>query len=435
VANAFAVFDSLPRTTYAIEAFSAYAQDTWRAGPRVTLTYGLRWEVNPAPRVTGGEVAVVRPAASNPEGAFIPGGQGFYSTMWTNFAPRLGMAFLLRDRQARKTVLRIGGGKFYDLGQDGLEGQGYHGATIVAYENQPIGSFGGGVIQPLPITSGTALGAGSGYKLPYTWQWNLTVEQSFGQQTVSAGYVGAAGRRLIGWTENVGGGVVDNLVLRNDSSSSYHALQMQFNRRLSRRLHMLISYTWSHSIDDLSNGVPTAYIGTPISSYVDPRKRGPSDFDIRHSLSGSVIAALPAPRSRRAAALFRNWTANTLFFARTALPADVLIGGLNDRPDRVPDQPLYLYGSMYPGGKRYNPAAFSIPPPDGAAGNLGRNALNGFGAWQIDVGLHREFRLQERTRLEFRAEAFNICNHPNFANPGSPVAPGHEVLPGNPNFG
>src|SRR6202453_1398859 len=95
---------------------------------------------------------------------------------------------------------------------------------------------------------------------------------------------------------------------------------------------------------------------------------------------------------------------------------------------------LYLYGPGYPGGKSYNGAAFANPPP-GAEGNLGRNVLRGFGAWQIDFALHRTFRLSESTSLQFRAEAFNILNHPNFANPSDFGDPTHLTLYGDPRLG
>ena len=147
-----------------------------------------------------------------------------------------------------------------------------------------------------------------------------------------------------------------------------------------------------------------------------------------------MIAALPSPRSGVAARLLRNWTANGIFFARTAVPTDVLIGGPNYRPDLVPGQPLYLYGPDYPGGKAINRDAFATPP-DGLDGNLGRNALRGLGAWQIDFALHREFPLAEKTRMQIRAEAFNILNHPNFSNPGNPALPGKLALTSDPGFG
>ncbi len=155
---------------------------------------------------------------------------------------------------------------------------------------------------------------------------------------------------------------------------------------------------------------------------------------MRHGINGSVIAALPSPHHGAAATLFRNWTANSIFFARSALPTDIVVDAYYDRPDVVPGQPLYLYGSGYPGGKRFNGAAFSVPP-EGVAGNLGRNVLRGFGAWQIDFSLHREFRISEGLKLQLRGEAFNILNHPNFANPGNPEIPGLLLLAPGPGFG
>ena len=150
-----------------------------------------------------------------------------------------------------------------------------------------------------------------------------------------------------------------------------------------------------------------------------------------------MFAGLPAPRSGPTAALLRNWTASTIFFTRSALPTDVLVfyGAGYVRPDLVPGQPLYMYGASYPGGKRYNPAAFTVPPSGVLEGNLGRNVLRGFGAWQIDFAMHRKFELSERASLEFRAEIFNILNHPNFANPSNFGDPTLLVLRQTPNWG
>jgi hypothetical protein len=136
-------------------------------------------------------------------------------------------------------------------------------------------------------------------------------------------------------------------------------------------------------------------------------------------LNGAIIAELPAPHTRIAAIFLRNWTANGIFFARSALPSDIADPfNLTLRPDLVPGQPLYLYGSQYPGGKSYNYEAFTHAPLL-VEGNFGRNVLRGFGAWQLDFALHRNFQFSERASLEFRTEAFNILNHPNFANPNN----------------
>ena len=116
------------------------------------------------------------------------------------------------------------------------------------------------------------------------------------------------------------------------------------------------------------------------------------------------------------------------------MPVDLVADGLGDRPNVVPGQQLYLYGSGFPGGKSLNSAAFSIPL-SGFNGDLGRNVLRGLGAWQLDFALHREFRVAERLHLEFRAESFNILNHANFANPSNIQAPGVLTLSPGPGFG
>jgi hypothetical protein len=433
---------------YVSKAFSAYAQDTWRANRRLTLTYGARWEVNPAPRVSAGQAAILGGLSNlnDPSTAyFLPPGKAIYPTSWSNIAPRLGIAWQMFDRAAGKTVLRAGVGRFYDLAQSRFEDYGSFSPTLSTYGNQPLGSL---PLEPsadqvaVPRSEGSVVAAAPGYTLPVTYEWNVTLEQSIGQQTFSAGYVAALGRRLIGYAELPNPAPYATFeVLGNDASSSYQAMQLQFNRRMSSRIRLLLSYTWSHSIDNLSDDMDSFGATRSLSQYLDPDiDRGSSDFDIRHSLNGSAIAALPAPHSGIGAVLFRNWSANSIFFARSALPTDLLASNpsilnfYSARPNLVPGQPLYLYGPGYPGGKSYNGAAFSNPVP-GAEGNLGRNVLRGFGAWQIDFALHRTFRFTERTSLQLRVEAFNILNHPNFANPSDPGDPGRLTIANTPAFG
>jgi hypothetical protein len=83
-------------------------------------------------------------------------------------------------------------------------------------------------------------------------------------------------------------------------------------------------------------------------------------------------------------------------------------------PDLVPGQPIYLYGSQYPGGRAVNPGAFAFPANPSDPGNAPRNFVRGFGAWQINLAVRREFPIHDKLRLQFRAEAFNVLNHPNF---------------------
>ena len=118
-----------------------------------------------------------------------------------------------------------------------------------------------------------------------------------------------------------------------------------------------------------------------------------------------------------------GWSLNVIGFARSA-PSVGIVGAifraggiaLNARPNVTPGAPLELYGAGYPGGKIFNKAAFTTPPA-GQQGDFGRNVLRGFGASQADVALQRQFHVTENVGLRFRAEFFNILNHPNFGNP------------------
>jgi len=139
-----------------------------------------------------------------------------------------------------------------------------------------------------------------------------------------------------------------------------------------------------------------------------------------------------------------HWGLDTRFSARTGFPVplngqqfldpvtgQLLHGGLNVDQSK----PLYVYGPQYPGGRSVNPAAFSVPP-SGAIGDAPRNVVRGFGAWQADLAVRREFPIRELVKLQFRAEAFNIFNHPNFGRV-DPNCGGTPGVPGctNPTFG
>ena len=435
---------------YKVPAFSLYAQDTWHASHRLTLTYGARWEVAPSPRVSSGDVLVYRQltgapppdlaparqltgAPTPPDLAPAPPGTPFYRTQYAEVAPRLGLAWQVRDGTLGKTVLRAGVGVFYDLGQSQFESSLAPARLLSVSRDVPLGTW---TSQSNIRITGNSSVAAAGYTLPRTYEWNATIEQSFGHQSFSVGYVGAIGRRLEGSAfSNTAVNLVN--VVSNAFSSSYNSLQLQFNRRLSKRIQALVSYTWSHSIDNLSSEAGDDFNFTSSTFIEYPNlNRGSSDFDVRQSLHGAVFASLPAPNGGLMHMLLRNWTASSIFFARSSLPTNVLI--LNDqgylRPDVVPGQPLYLYSASFPGGRGYNPAAFVAPPSGALEGNFGRNVLRGFGAWQVDMAVHRQFKLSEHTGLQFRVEAFNVLNHPNFSNP-SREGYSNQVLAGYSGFG
>jgi len=215
-------------------------------------------------------------------------------------------------------------------------------------------------------------------------------------------------------------------VTNNSATSDYHALQVKFQRRLSRGLQGLASYSFSHSIDSASTDAFATYLNTP-AAFASPNvDRGNSDFDIRHSCTAGVTYDLPTPGSNEVArAILKDWSLDSFVLARSAPPLSVVGGiffaagtALYPRPNVNPGAPLEIEGSQYPGGKILNKAAFSTPPV-GQQGSLGRNVLRGFGASQLDFGLQRQFRITEKVGLRFRAEFFNIFNHPNFGSPNN----------------
>jgi Carboxypeptidase regulatory-like domain/TonB dependent receptor len=418
--------------------FSLYGQDTWKITPRLTVIYGLRWDINPA--LKGKNLAndpfTVTGLNDPATIALAPRGTPLYQTTYGNVAPRVGVAYQLGGGANWTSVLRGGFGIFYDLGTGSLGGASsyfpYSASNFFFNTTFPLDPQNAAppalTVNP-PVSS--IIVADPHFKLPRTYQWNGALEQSLGSsQTVSLTYIGAIGRDLLRVTNlfnpNQNFGQVN--LTDNTATSDYQALQLKFERRLSRGLQALASYTWSHSIDISSTDAFSNYLSTP-SSVANPNiDRGNSDFDVRNAFTAGVTYNLPSPESNKIAhAALGGWSADSFIFARTAPPVDVVSGqvfadgiALYPRPDVVPGVPLVLYGSQYPGGQAINAAAFTAPPT-GQQGDFGRNVLRGFGAWQADVAFQRQFQLTEMVGLRFRGEFFNLFNHPNFGPPDNNI--------------
>ena len=122
--------------------------------------------------------------------------------------------------------------------------------------------------------------------------------------------------------------------MRNDADSSYQALQAQFRHRVTHGLQTLLSYTWAHSIDNASSDVN--YLNVPPGD--SPSERGSSDYDIRHTFSGAVSYNIPAPGSGIWKSIFGNWSTDSIVYARTAPPVNV-VTGLNPFPGVTCQEP------------------------------------------------------------------------------------------------
>ena len=437
--------NSFRNVTILFHNLGVFAQDTWHVAPRLTLTYGVRWDVDFAPSSLNGPAM---PAVTGynlndfSRLSIAPTGTPVFKTTYGNIAPRLGMAYQLTQNQKWGTVLRGGFGIFYDLmsSETGnlFDFPPFAGSASISgtFPYTPTQL----VVPPIPSANVSQLYAfNPNLKMPYTLEWNVALEQALGtQQSLSASYIGAAGRRLFQASvidfpptnPDVIGTFVDNT-----STSDYRALQLEFQRRLSRGLQVLASYSWSHSVDTGSAGSSTvgSNIGVPGGS--SNASRGPSDFDIRRAFSAGITYNFPAPRFNAFMnAILRGWSLQNIIQARSAPPVNVsdqnfffFNGGIlaDIRPDLVSGQPVYLFGPQYPGGKAFNPAAFTDPPVDPNTGNplrqgnVPRNFLRGFGATQWDLAIHRDFPVRESVKIQFRAEMFNVLNHPNFGQPGN----------------
>jgi Carboxypeptidase regulatory-like domain/TonB dependent receptor len=418
--------------------FSMFTQDSWRISSRFTLSSGLRWELNPAPTAPAGNKPYTVEGSSLSTLTLAPQGTRLWKTTWYNFAPRLGAAYILRTTPGHETVLRGGAGVFFDTAQQ-LGSAGYNGSGFSAF--QSFGTYGGGaaafpappnlvnppIINP-PIAPYQTIYAFSPHlQLPYTLEWNVAIEQALGNtNSLTLSYVGANGRRLLEENQihvtpfNANFGYVS--FIENGLTSDYNSFQVQFRRRVTNGLQVLASYTLSHGIDYGSRDSELTYV------------RGNSDFDVRHSASGALTYEIPFRAENRWAAIaLRDWGVDTRISARSGFP--VTLNGISvTNPatgqlyytglNVVPNVPLYVHGPQYPGGRSINPLAFAPPSgctpnscPDGAApGDAPRNSLRGFGAGQVDLAVRREFPIHERLKLLFRAEAFNLFNHPNFGS-------------------
>lgn len=423
--------------------FSAYGQDTWRASRRLTVVYGVRWDINPAPTEKNGNYPWdgVSPILVPRERDDV-----FWKTRFTNFAPRLGLSYLLRSDPGWETVIRGGFGVFYDLA-NGTAGASmspgffpYSGSRVLTNITLPITEA-----QATPPALGQV---GTFFEKwtfdhnlrnPRTHEWSFGIQQAIGSRhSFSATYVGNAGRHLIAdlFLADFESVPISRFHYVDDTSSSdYHSLQLQFERRFHRGMAATVSYTLGKALD--TSSTDSAYLAS-----VDPERlaldRGPADFDVRHTLSAALTYEIPALRSNRfLSAVTRDWKVGAMMILRSGMPitfveavtttcegdicvveCDTYPNGLCPRPDVVRGVPIYLYGPEYPGGMRLNPAAFKTPPP-GRQGTLPRNYLRGFAAHQVNLSLGREFGITERIKLHFTAEAFNVFNHPNFAEPAA----------------
>ncbi len=384
-----------------LQDVSLFGQDTWKIHSRLTLSYGLRWDFNPAPKTTLPLYGLDSPA---------PGfGKLEQQPIWdlrlTNFAPRAGVAYRLTENG--RTVLRAGVGIYFDstmsVAADLVNGGPFN---VTVYNNPP--SLGSSIVSMV-----LGYGYSPDLRPPLVWQWNTSLEHAItNSDTLAIRYVGAAGRHLLrremGDPQGTGGSV-RFVLATNHGRSDYAGLHAEYRRRLANHFQASTSYAWGHSIDNSSSDAALYDVGSGLNAQSD---RSNSDFDVRHTLN----VTLTYERSK--------WAINGIVRTRTGFPINVAdaetytgIAFANAfRPNLVQGQPLWIDDAAAPGGRRLNTAAFNAGAGN-SQGNLGRNAISGFGMWQLDMAVRREFTLHEKRKLQLSLEAFNLTNHPNLGDP------------------
>lgn len=424
-----------------------FLQDTWRARTGLTIDYGLRYDVATPPYDPQDRAQTF----DTRTGDLAAPGAPFFRTNTRNFGPRLGIAW----QPDSKTIVRTGYGIFWQaypvgFGSYSVPTNNIPGNTTLlrqqiptlAYPLEPFLSQG---TRPLP----TVAGFDWIKRDIYTQQWNLTIARELTKNdAIQIAYLGNHGLNL---RRNLNINFFDPALGRRPNTkftninietatgqNIYHALQLSFKRRFSSGLQYDVNYTWAHAIDDVQD--QGLFSAQPQDNRNLRAERGNSSGDIRHALNFNVLYGVPLGAGHRllgnakgVAGVFVNgWKIAALGILRTGIANSVFIGTntfgngnfTNQRPNAVAG--VSPYATNQTPENWLNPAAFSLPAT-GTFGNLGRNTIFGPGFQQIDFSLLKDFKLGERGKLEYRAEFFNIFNHPNFDQPNTTF--------GTPNFG
>lgn len=426
-----------------------YVQDDWRISPKLSLSLGLRYENATVPTEEDNKIAVLRDWINDPKTTV---GGPLWETTHKNFAPRAALAF--DPTGTGKTVIRAGGGIFYDLLGSGE-------LTIAGVRTPPFYNrilvFGRpGFPDILNAAQGRTPSASmdgldSNLPQPYVGRWQLQVERQLGENAVvRVAYSGMRGIHLVGQLGNVNtpipqkdakgvlffptGGVRFNPAFsriglrRAQFNSFYQGVTFSLENRWRDSFRYQFKYAYSKSIDEASNGTFNDFQASDQvpTTYNYRLNRGPSDFDLTHVFGGSFSYLLPRFSAGRAMGVLANgWELHGLTQIQSGNPFSPSVGfdrahletGFGDTGQR-PDLLSGDSESIILGGpdQYYNPLAFGLPA-EGYLGTLGRGVLRGPGLFTINVSVHKAFPLTDTQRLSFRAEFFNVANRPNFQIP------------------
>lgn len=451
---------SVPEYQVRAPFYSFYVRDRWQATPRLTLSYGVRWEYFPFPRRPDRGLerydfntneAVLCGLGSVPKDCGLSGSKKL-------FAPRVGIAW----RTTNTLVVRAGYGITYDpfsLGRDLRANypiqyvqnlpwettwsysttldQGLPPSPVVAEQER----------LPLPLNA-AFITADNNFRRGYVQSWNLTVEKQLGNWIGSAGYVATRSIRQTAFLDanwgDLGAGQAGRQLVRqfgrnatttfigHMGTSKYDSLQTRLQRKFSGGIQMQMSYTWGKALGyTAENSVSSPRVNHP--AYWR-KNYGPTPQDRRHNAAISAVAELPFGRGKRwaqsgfASALLSGWQINALSRLSTGTPVTPTApatalnapGSGNFADCLGPVEKIGQRTQWWDRSNLADPNAVSPNVP--RFGTCGTGVLRGPGLINVDMGVFRRFRITERVNIQFRGEAFNISNTAHFANPNSDIA-------------
>ena len=427
-----------------------FALDKWQVSRKLTINYGLRYELPTVAYTINGVATELNPQQT----AFVGGTPGFHFTgpNHKDWAPRLGIAYRFNE----KTVFRAGGGLYYNPNQTNsytflninppyttqLSCVWSTGLTPPTLSN-PFGSAG---VCPTSPTAGTVYTDPYVQPTPRMNQWSAALErQLWNGGGFEVQYLGSHSYHLDrSYYNNApllpGAGAVNSRrpnplfgvirTIADDEDANYHSLSLVYHQRMLHGLQMLASYTWSHALDVTtdSNGG-----GAPMIPYNWKDDYGNANWDIRHRFVMDFTYDIPFFQVTNAfvKSVFTSWQTNGIITLQTGIPINVTTGadtantsaGGTYRPNLVSKATDncgidHLVGCI-------DPSAFTLanlyPATAGAYayGSAGRNLIYGPGIATVNISLFKNFPIKERLRFQFRFEMFNALNHTNFSNPAS----------------
>jgi hypothetical protein len=430
-----------------------FVLDKWQVSRKLTLNYGIRYELPTVPYTINGNASLLNPDQS----ALIVATPGykFIAPNHSNWAPRLGFAFRFND----KTVFRGGAGIYYNANQTnsytflntnppwspiyqcnwsaGLQTLSLSNPFAVPAACPLPGSSSGALIVTPPWIQPTGrmnqwsaslerqLYNGGGLELQYLGSHSYHLDRSFYNNTPQPGPGTVNSRR-----PNKAFGPIRTIA--NDEIANYESMSVIFRQRMSKGLQLMASYTWSHTLDvsSDSNGG-----GTPMNPFWWKADYGNSNWDIRHRFLVTFVYEIPFFSNANAVlkGVFAHWQANGIVTIRTGLPFNVITG--TDTANTASSgsyRPNLVHTATAECGRGHlvaciDPTAFTVAdlypinPTNFAYGSAGRNLVRGPGEEAVTFSMSKNFPITERVRFQFRFETFGLFNHTNFGLPAATI--------------